>query len=76
MSVPEINPTSRDWKIVEGWAQSRLADYRKRLESINLDDRSTVILRARISELVALLELGKASMPEPVMPQIEGGEYV
>jgi len=55
----QINPTVREWRIVEAWANARLAEYRRRNDSLNLDDRATVYLRGRIAELHELLALGK-----------------
>ena len=55
----QINPTVREWRIVEAWANARLAEYRRRNDSLNLDDRNTTHLRGRIAELKELLALGQ-----------------
>lgn len=60
---PQINPSAREWLIVEEWAEKRLADYRKTLEKY-VDEAATNRLRARINELLTLLALGNPT-PEP-----------
>jgi len=64
----EINPSSRDWKVVEEWAEKRLADYRIRNDSPVFDDRATAMLRGRIGELKELLALAK-----PLTPNVPDG---
>lgn len=63
MSTPlpplQLNPTSRDWLIVEDWAKKQLSDHRTRLEGFAIDDRTAHSVRGRIAQLLELLQLAQ-----------------
>lgn len=62
---PDIDVRSRDWRLLEQWAEHRLIGYRRTLEQYTLDDRMTTHIRGKLAELRAFLALGQP-LPEPL----------
>lgn len=71
------DPDSRDWRIVKGWAEERLAGLDRRNRG-NLDQIETARVRGEISALMALLELGgrrqAADVETPPIYAVNNGE--
>ena len=61
--TPQLNPTSRDWKIVEEWAQKMLAADQTALESLHTDPDKTQRLRGSLARTRALLALAIPPTP-------------
>lgn len=57
----KIHVHERNWQIVKAWAENRLKIHCAKLEHVTLDLQQTQVLRGRIHELRALLDLAKHS---------------
>lgn len=61
----QLNPTSRDWKIVAEWATTKLDEARKSNDHKQHDAVATAYLRGKIAAYQATLALANPPTLEP-----------
>lgn len=64
-----------DWPMVKAWADEKLADKRKEIESLVLTHEKTLVLRGQIILLKQLLELPASDENKEDGPLFESVKY-